>query len=178
VPERLEVRISDALVATLDFVEPQRYELRYDSDWLTGDDAFPISLSIPLQSTPITGDALSAFLDNLLPDNAGVRERWALDAGLAAAEPFQLLKAYGSDTAGALQFLDPDAGAPSRGGRVPVTEEEIGDRIRAIREDDTAWHGADGEMGSFSLGGAQGKFSLGRAVDGWYEAAVRWARLP
>lgn len=168
-PERLEVILSGVSAATLDLLGPGRHELRYTSDWLTDGAAFPISISLPLQSAPITGDVLSSFLDNLLPDNADVRERWALDAGLANTEPFHLLKAYGSDTAGALQFLDPDNPHRDVRGRSPLSDTEIGGRIRAIREDDTAWHGPDGEMGYFSLGGAQGKFSLGYGADGWYE---------
>jgi serine/threonine-protein kinase HipA len=169
VPESLDIHLGGSHVATLDLLAPQSYELRYDSNWLLREGAVPISLSLPLQPAPIGGGTLTAFLDNLLPDNADVRDRWALEAGLATTEPFHLLAAYGADTAGALRFVDPSAPSSHPPRRTRITDHDIGERIRAIRVDDTSWQSPGMDTGYFSLGGAQGKFSLGRDDSGWYE---------
>jgi serine/threonine-protein kinase HipA len=169
VPESLDIQLAGTHVATLDLLAPQSYELRYDSDWLVHNGAVPISLSLPLQPAPIRGGTLTAFLDNLLPDNSDVRDRWALEAGLATPDPFHLLAAYGADTAGALQFVVPGAHSSDPPNRRTITDRDIGERIRAIRDDDTSWQHPGTDTGYFSLGGAQGKFSLGRDDSGWYE---------
>ncbi len=141
----------------------------YRREWLDDPNAMPISLSLPLTAKPATGLTLTAFLDNLLPDNADVRDRWAIDAGLPTTDPFHLLRVYGTDVAGAIQFAEPGTDPNDDGDRIPITDQEIASRIRAIREDDTNWQDPDRDTGYFSLGGAQGKFSLGNIGDGWYQ---------
>lgn len=165
----LDVYLYGAHVADLEFVGPQQYRLRYRDEWLDDDARMPVSLSLPLGAAPITGPKLTSFLDNLLPDNADVRERWAVQAGLATAEPFDLLRVYGADVAGAIQFAPPGVDPNANGSAAPVDDTEIASRIRAIRDDDTSWQDPERQRGYFSLGGAQGKFSLGNTGYGWYE---------
>ena len=168
-PEQLDVFLYGVNVGAIDFLAPQQYRLVYRGEWLDDPNAMPISLSLPLTSKPVTGPQLTAFLDNLLPDNADVRDRWAIDAGLPTTDPFHLLRVYGTDVAGAIQFAEPGTDPNDDGDRIPITDQEIAARIRAIRDDDTSWQDPDRDTGYFSLGGAQGKFSLGNNVDGWYE---------
>ena len=148
-----------------------QYRLTYNAAWLDDPNTMPVSLSLPVGAAPLTGATLTSFIDNLLPDNADVRERWAVRAGLARAEPFELLRAYGTDVVGAIQFADPgsDPNQSSTSTSEPISDAEIAARIRAIREDDTSWQDPDRDTGYFALGGAQGKFSLGNAGRGWYE---------
>lgn len=165
----LDVYLYGAHVGDLELLSPQQYRLTYRSEWLDDDARMPLSLSLPLSAAPITGPKLASFLDNLLPDNADVRERWALQAGLATAEPFELLRVYGTDVAGAIQFAEPGTDPNQNGTAEPISDSEIAARIRAIRDDDTSWQDTERHTGYFSLGGAQGKFSLGNVGDGWYE---------
>ncbi|TFD49574.1 type II toxin-antitoxin system HipA family toxin [Cryobacterium frigoriphilum] len=167
----LDVFLYGAHVAMLELLAPLQYRLTYRAQWLDDPNQMPVSLSLPVGAAPITGPKLTSFLDNLLPDNADVRERWAVQAGLATAEPFELLRAYGTDVAGAIQFAEPgtDPNQQSNSASNPISNAEIAARIRAIREDDTSWQDSARNTGSFSLGGAQGKFSLGNAGTGWYE---------
>ena len=167
----LDVYLYGAYVAELEMLAPLQYRLTYSAAWLDDPNRMPVSLSLPLGAASITGPELTSFLDNLLPDNADVRERWAIQAGLATAEPFELLRAYGTDVAGAIQFADPgtDPNETSTSSSKPISDAKIAARIRAIREDDSNWQDPDRDTGYFSLGGAQGKFSLGNAGQGWYE---------
>lgn len=167
--KRLDVYLYGVRVGQLEMLAPQRYELTYRPDWMGDEYAMPISMSLPLQLTPHQGPTLTAFLDNLLPDNAEVRDRWAIDAGLPTTEIFDLLGAYGRDVAGALQFVGEGGDPDAERRRLPANDSTIAARIRAVRDDDTRWHDADNGPGYFSLGGAQGKFALGRTGDGWYD---------
>lgn len=165
----LDVFLYGAHVAELEMLAPLQYRLTYNAQWLDDPIRMPVSLSLPVGAAPITGPKLTSFLDNLLPDNADVRERWAIQAGLATAEPFELLRGYGTDVAGAIQFAAPGTDPNQNGASNPISNAEIAARIRAIREDDTSWQDPTRDTGHFSLGGAQGKFSLGNAGQGWYE---------
>lgn len=165
----LDVFLYGARVAELELLAPLQYRLTYRAAWLDDPNTMPVSLSLPVGPAPITGPKLTSFLDNLLPDNADVRERWAIQAGLATAEPFELLRAYGTDVAGAIQFAEPGTDPNQNGASNPISTAEIAARIRAIRDDDTSWQDSARDTGYFSLGGAQGKFSLGNAGNGWYE---------
>jgi len=165
----LDVYLYGAHVAELELLGPQQYRLSYRSEWLDDEARMPLSLSLPLGAAPITGPTLTSFLDNLLPDNADVRERWALEASLVTTEPFELLRVYGSDVAGAIQFAETGTDPNENGAAEPISDREIAARIRAIRDDETSWQDAGRHTGYFSLGGAQGKFSLGNLGEGWYE---------
>jgi serine/threonine-protein kinase HipA len=151
-----------------------RLELEYGDEWRRSADATPLSLSLPL-ARRAHGDAeVRSFLWGLLPDNEQVLERWARTYQVSPRNPFALLRHVGEDCAGAAQFVAPDRvdellrGA---GGVEWLDEDEIGERLRALRRDPTAWHAA--RTGQFSLAGAQAKTALhhdpetGRWGDPW-----------
>lgn len=48
-------------------------EFRYDYSWLSSPDAYAMSLALPLSERPYR-DAVHTVLDNLLPDEPGVRQ--------------------------------------------------------------------------------------------------------
>lgn len=166
----LDVVLYGYRVGRLERRAVEDYVLEYDDAWSSADEAIPLSLSLPLRQRRHTGRVVASFVDNLLPDNPEVRQRWANDAGLDTVEPFYLLQEYGQDVAGAASFRR--AGEPEISSRRPISQSEIADRIRLLRKDNTAWH--DDFMpasGQFSLGGAQAKFSLARHGGAWFESA-------
>lgn len=165
----LSVFLYGAHVAELARLGSQQYKLTYHEEWLEDPARMPLSSSLPLRVTPHTGDALAAYIDNLLPDNPDVRERWAVDAGLDSTDPFALLGIYGLDVAGAVQFVPPGDDPLASRKRRPINDDAIAERIATLRQDDSTWRGHDGTSGYFSLGGAQGKFSLGWDGERWYE---------
>ncbi|NEM90811.1 HipA domain-containing protein [Galbitalea soli] len=166
--ERLDVFLYGYPVGTLRRDGIELYVFDYDGEWATSDETTSLSLSMPLAQRTHSGRVVANFVDNLLPDNPEVRQRWATDAGLDSDEPFFLLQHYGQDVAGAISFRAP--GAEAAGSRSAISDAEIAERIRQLTEDDTAWH--DDRIatdGQFSLGGTQTKFSLAKHGSGWFE---------
>lgn len=137
--------------------------LTYDRSWQERDDSFPLSLSMPLAQREHGDRIVRPFMENLLPDNAQILERWARQFHVSARNPFALLAHMGEDCAGAVQFVRPDrynevvnAGP---GDIEWLTEEEIAVRLQDLVEQ----HGTGrlpGDRGQFSLAGAQPKMPL------------------
>ncbi|RFU96260.1 type II toxin-antitoxin system HipA family toxin [Sphaerochaeta halotolerans] len=80
---------------------------RYVESYLRDQNARPLSLSLPLGpvSKEIKGPEVASFFDNLLPDNADIRQRIQRRYGLSSSSPFDLLSEIGRDCVGALQIL-------------------------------------------------------------------------
>lgn len=90
------------------------HSLTYFSEWLTDEQARPLSLSLPLRpaSEPYKGKIESAivgnYFDNLLPDSDQIRKRLAARFKTDGTSPHQLLAAIGRDCVGAVQLLQED----------------------------------------------------------------------
>ena len=108
----------------------------YDETWLYSSQFRPLSLSLPtgLGATPLKGNAVESWFDNLLPDSDAIRRRAQARFGAASTSAFDLLAAVGRDCAGAVQLLPPDQ-EPSGIDRIearPLSNQEIGQRLRAV----------------------------------------------
>ncbi len=134
----LDVHLYDAHVATVSR-RGENLQLRYLPEYVETDNPVPISVTLPVVTTPFGNDDTKRFLDNLLPDRADVRSRWAREAKLTSDSTFDLLSVYGADVAGALEFYPAGASPKQEENLTPLTEKEIGDRIRQIRRDDSDW---------------------------------------
>jgi serine/threonine-protein kinase HipA len=135
--------------------------LVYDPDYREAAGALPVSLSLPLGEPDHPPAVVRAFCQGLLPDNESVLERWGRDFHVSPGNPFALLSHVGEDCAGAVQFVPPeraDAILDRAGEVVPLTEEQVAERLRRLRRDPAAWHLAG--TGQFSLAGAQAKTAL------------------
>jgi serine/threonine-protein kinase HipA len=135
--------------------------LIYDDDYRNSAQATPLSLSMPLTSQQHVDQVVRSFMWGLLPDNELVLERWARTYQVSPRNPFALLRHVGADCAGAAQFAPPedvDALLAGTGGIDWISEAEIGQRLRTLRKDPTAWHLS--ATGQFSLAGAQAKTAL------------------
>ena len=133
----------------------------YEPSYRTSGGVVPLSLSMPLADVTHADPVVRAFCQGLLPDNDGVLARWGRDFHVSAGNPFALLSHVGEDCAGAVQFADParvDRLLAHEGTVVPLTEEQIAERLRTLRRDPSAWHLAG--TGQFSLAGAQAKTAL------------------
>ncbi len=126
----LDVYLKDQLIGQL--VQSDRgalafsYNQAYLSTAQTG-----ISISLPLQSNPFTGDVVKAFFSGLLPEQS-VRARLAKNIGLSEKNAFALLEAVGGDCAGALA-LYPHGEKPSN--QTPPDVEVLSDaRLKEILE--------------------------------------------
>jgi serine/threonine-protein kinase HipA len=150
----------------------------YEAAWRQADDAYPISLSMPLDAPEHSPDVIEAFMWGLLPDNEQVLDRWARKFHVSARNVFSLLANVGEDCAGAIQFVGPDALTSVLSGAEDkvewLDEAAIAKRLRALREDHAAWRLPD-DTGQFSLAGAQPKTALMRENDRW---GIPSGRLP
>ncbi|MFK4790693.1 type II toxin-antitoxin system HipA family toxin [Microbacterium sp. ZW T5_56] len=168
----LDVYLYDAHVATITR-RGENLQLRYLPEYVESDTPVPISVTLPVVTTPFGNDETKRFLDNLMPDRADVRSRWARKAKLTSDSTFTLLTVYGADVAGALEFYPADTSPRQEATLTPLTDEEIGDRIRQIRRDDSDWLQHRAVEEGFSLGGAQGKFALTLRDGQWFEPSGR-----
>lgn len=165
----LDVYLRGEPVGRLDYIGPADYRLTYNDRLAAQTGADPLSLSLPISRRVHRGPALRNYLDNLLPDDDGVRRRWATEAGLDSHDPFELLSAYGADVAGAAEFYPAGSARSTDGAFEPVGEADIARKIRAIHADQFAWTDPEHAGGRFSLGGAQGKFALAWRDQAWWE---------
>ncbi len=85
-------------------------ELQYDEAWVASPAGRPLSLSLPfgIDTTPLRGDRVHNYFDNLLPDNDAIRRRLAARYRTESTDAFPLLEAIGRDCAGAVQLLGED----------------------------------------------------------------------
>jgi serine/threonine-protein kinase HipA len=140
-----------------------RMKFLYEETWQSADDAFPLSVSMPLTSPEHSHQKIDAFLWGLLPDNATVLDNWGRQFQVSPRNAFALLSHVGEDCAGAVQFIPPErleALLAKRSDRVDwLTEQALAERLRILQADHSAWR-LQGDTGLFSLAGAQPKTAL------------------
>lgn len=140
-----------------------RLSFIYSDRWREVPNAYPLSLSMPLAAKEHGPTVVESFLWGLLPDNEFVLDRWARKYQVSARNVFALLSHVGEDCAGAVQLVQPDRVAAIKSGEQDkiewLTEKEIADRLRALKEDHAAWR-LPRDTGQFSLAGAQPKTAL------------------
>lgn len=161
--DALLVLLGDRVGGTLTRDRDRRLTFEYDEAYRATPDATPLSVSMPIRVRQHHDRTVSPWLWGLLPDNERVLRRWAERFQASPSSPFALLGTpIGLDCAGAVRFVREEHldEALTRPGTVHwLTDVEIGDRIRELRQDTTAWLGAD-FTGRFSLAGAQAKTAL------------------
>ena len=140
-----------------------RLMLVYDDDWRSTDEAYPLSLSMPLVVGEHEHARIEPWLWGLLPDNDAILARWGQKFHVSPRNAFALLGAVGEDCPGAIQLVRPERVEKTlRDGGHHVewlTEADIAERLRTLRSDQAAWRMAR-DVGQFSLAGAQPKTAL------------------
>lgn len=152
---------------------------RYADTWRADARAFPLSLSMPLETSEHGHRAVSAYLWGLLPDDQSVINYWARSYGVSRTNVVQLLTHVGEECAGAVQLVRPERtehilGAPVAGEEGHsvdwLTTDDVAQRLTALRRNPAAGR-ASNDRGQFSLAGAQPKTTLYRSGEGTGE---RW----
>ncbi len=141
---------------------------RYDSDWLSSDRAFPISLSMPLSDRIWSGEGAASYFDGLLPDDRTVREKIAAREHAESAGIFDLLAVIGRDCVGALRFVPEGQvpGDPTKMEYRPVSDDEIANRLASLATNPLGIH-ADDDGFRISIAGVQEKTAFLRLNDRW-----------
>ncbi len=140
-----------------------RMTFTYADAWREAPGAYPLSLSMPLAAAEHPHAAVEPFLWGLLPDNDFVLSRWAQRFQVSPRNAFALISHVGEDCAGAVQFVLPDRRDDYFNAPLVepewLTETDIAGRLRALKEDASAWR-SPRDTGQFSLAGAQPKTAL------------------
>jgi serine/threonine-protein kinase HipA len=140
-----------------------RLNFRYADSWRWAEGAYPLSVSLPLSQPEHGHAAIDTFLWGLLPDNEIVLQRWARQFSVSPRNAFTLIRNVGEDCAGAVQFVTPDRLEDVTSGKLDdvawLTEDEVAVRLALLRNDAAAGRLA-GDVGQFSLAGAQPKTAL------------------
>jgi serine/threonine-protein kinase HipA len=160
---KLSVALNGRLVGVLDRAANGAISFAYDADWL-GDDrrAIPVSLSLPLRDERYSGAEVSAFFDNLLPDNDQIRRKVAEQVGAEGTDAFSLLNEIGRDCVGALQFVPEgsDLALPGPPESTPLSDGDVAEIIRNLATSPLGIR-PDGERElRISIAGAQEKTAL------------------
>jgi serine/threonine-protein kinase HipA len=161
----LRVYLDGTPAGTLTQSSQGRLGFVYDETYVGALEPTPLSLSIPIHANRHRDKAIRMYLEGLLPDSEGVRQRWGRQYHVSPNNPFGLLAHVGRDAAGAVQILPPDvdaADARSRSGDIQwLSETDLADLV-----EDVAAHQTDWDPGRFagrwSLPGAQPKVALFR----------------
>jgi serine/threonine-protein kinase HipA len=126
----------------------------YTDDWITRDDSFAVSMSLPLGET-VDQSKADAFFSNLLPEGPG-KDRLCRQLGISPGNRYEILKAIGHDCAGALVIGDRpgEAEAPRY---EPFGADELGNLVRNRPALPVL---ADGEYVRFSLAGSASKWAV------------------
>lgn len=154
--KRLSIFAGEQLVGHLQ--ENERYELvfSYTPEWLAKPDAFTLAPNLTLTEQAHTGDGVTAFFENLLPEG-DVLNFISQAAQISQTNIFGLLERFGGDTAGAFSILPEGMKPTDEPHYLPVTQESIKtwfERSRGIPLD------ISGEPARMSLSGAQDKMTV------------------
>ena len=156
----LNILINGRMVGRMEKDAGGGVSFQYDPSWLDWMNAFPVSLSLPLQSAAWRGAPVSAVFDNLLPDSPAVRRQVAEKTGAKGTDVYSLLGEIGRDCIGAMQFL-PDGLDLDGSGAVEaedISDEQIGALLANLSRTPL---GIDPDEGfRISIAGAQEKTAL------------------
>lgn len=146
-------------------------EFQYAETWLHASDARPLSLSMVLQPEPFKGSRVTAYFDNLLPDNQRIRQRLQRRFETASSSAFDLLTEIGRDCVGAIQLLPEDSGPPNVRTITaePLTPGQISQQLSTMLRALPGSHAEDDDF-RISLAGAQEKTALLQVNGQWMRA--------
>ncbi|CAH8236128.1 type II toxin-antitoxin system HipA family toxin [Vibrio aestuarianus] len=165
----LIVYINNTKIGHLTKVTDGRMQFCYDEKWLAQSDAYPISISLPLQIQPHRGDPVANYFENLLPDLTSVRRNLQNLYQTTSTHVFDLLHAIGRDCVGSLSLLPANE---IHNGRASTRLEPLS--VRNLHDIVTA-HEYQFPLGMsnkhdfrFTISGAQEKTALLKIKNDWF----------
>ena len=165
----LRVLLNNRLVGRMLKDTSGAISFQYDESWLSWNNTFPISLSLPLREDAFKGERVVAVFENLLPDSDDLRRRVAERVGARGTDAYGLLSQIGRDCVGALQFIPDDNDTEYDTSSVkgePVSEEGIEKLLKTLVRAPLGL-GADKEF-RISVAGAQEKTALLHYKGKWW----------
>ena len=99
--ETLNVFYEESVVGTVSVYANSGLGFSYEPAWISADDSFPLSVTLPLKEGEFPSEVIGPWLDNLLPEG-GQRKRVAEAIDVSESDFLTILKKIGGDTAGAI----------------------------------------------------------------------------
>jgi serine/threonine-protein kinase HipA len=168
--EPLIVILGDVVAGSITRLPGGRLRFDYEDAYRSQPAPTPLSVSMPVQVASHPDRVITPWLWGLLPDNDAVLARWARQFQVSASSPFSLLGTpIGRDCAGAVRFASPgelDQALHRTGTVAWLSDDEVAERLRELKEDSTAWLGRS-FGGQFSLAGIQSKTALLQRSGRW-----------
>ena len=132
------------------------YSFSYSEEWLNRNDAFPLSLAMPLSHKAFGNKVTLSFFENLLPEGD---VRASLERSQNYTGTYELLKNFGSDCAGAVIVTADEVSPFKRSGKTQRVKINLKGIYSAIdQKRPVAAVIAAYESGYLSIAGAQDKF--------------------
>ncbi len=164
---QLYIYMNNILVGKLIRKSSRDLEFHYDDTWLERENSRPISLSMPMREKSFSGDVVSNFFDNLLPDNDKILDRIQSEFNAESKRSFDLLYYIGADCVGALQFLTEETHDQFQGIQAdPIDDVSIANLLKNYRTEPLGM-AFDSDF-RISLAGAQEKTALLWYKKGWW----------
>lgn len=143
-----------------------RLRFTYTDVWRDDPEAFPLSLSMPRNQREHRDQVVRPFISGLLPDDNEVLRRWGQKFHVSPRNPFRLLAHIGEECAGAIQFVTPERADAWLERDAPEDIDWLGEAefVKRIANlvNDSSQARLLGDVGQFSLAGAQAKTALYR----------------
>ncbi len=141
----------------------------YDEKWLAQSDAYPISISLPLQIQPHKGDPVANYFENLLPDLTSVRRNLQNRYQTTSTHMFDLLHAIGRDCVGSLSLVPEteikDSVAPTK--LEPLSVDDLRSTITAHKQQNPLGMINKHDF-RITISGAQEKTALLKIKNDWF----------
>lgn len=152
---KLNVFYEDVLVGVLSKNSELVFSFVYSKEWLEYPKKFQLSLAMPFQKKPFGNKVTLSFFENLLPEGL---TRDALEKSHHIKGPFDFLKEFGADCAGAIIVTSNDT-TPFKKTKAKEKKIEKGKIYKAIDQKSSVVEMiAEMDPGYLSIAGAQDKF--------------------
>lgn len=132
----------------------RKMQFAYSQTWLDYDDAFALSISLPLTTEPF--DHAETFFANVLPEG-DVRSALCKKLGLSEKNDFGLLAEIGGEVAGAFSIFDSVKLPDYETQQIELNETKLAELLQVLEK--TPFRVLDGEV-RLSLAGAQNKLPV------------------
>ena len=167
---QLEVYFNECPVGVFERNRFNAVSFNYSKEWLGDEEnAFPLSISLPLDENTYSGDVAFNFLENLVPENELTRVRLAHNVGSPTTDSFNLLQKIGRDCVGAFQFLPKSESEllVQKSGKAPVSDSQIAEIIRNFAHTPLGVNTKENSEFRISIAGTQNKTAF-LWDKGWY----------
>lgn len=164
----LKLYMNNIFVGLLKKLPDGALHFTYDEEWVNDPASIPLSLSLPLTTRTYSGDVVTNYFDNLLPDNEGIRRTLAQRMSIHKHQVYDLLAAIGRDCVGAVQLIpnEEEIGPDTAIQASPISDSEIATILRNLKSSPLGLK--PGDDFRISIAGAQEKTAFLKLDNKWH----------